>query len=112
MFDICGSTSTPIQFIMKNSLSSSTESRGLGFHNTNTLFATADDELRPVMNGIFMELSTDDLTFVASDAHKLVRYRRKDASSEFDSSFILPKKPAGLLKQKNAHRLYALGGHL
>ena len=63
-----------------------------------TLFATADDELRPVMNGIFIELSDENISFVASDAHKLVRYRRSDASSEFDASFILPKKPAGLLR--------------
>ncbi|MBW6534598.1 MAG: DNA polymerase III subunit beta [Mariniphaga sp.] len=63
-----------------------------------TLFATADDELRPVMNGIFVELSPENMGFVASDAHKLVRYRRSDAASEFESSFILPKKPAGLLR--------------
>jgi len=63
-----------------------------------TLFATADDELRPVMNGVFVELSSDFMSFVASDAHKLVRYRRMDAKAEFDSSFILPKKPASLLK--------------
>jgi DNA polymerase-3 subunit beta len=63
-----------------------------------TLFATADDELRPVMNGIFLELSTKDVTFVASDAHKLVRYKRSDAQSDSDASFILPKKPASLLK--------------
>ena len=63
-----------------------------------TLFATADDELRPVMNGIFIELSTDDLTFVASDAHKLVRYKRTDAKADASASFILPKKPASLLK--------------
>ncbi|MCG8411575.1 MAG: DNA polymerase III subunit beta [Bacteroidales bacterium] len=63
-----------------------------------TLFATADDELRPVMNGIFIELSPDDMTFVASDAHKLVRYRRSDVTSGQESSFILPKKPASLLK--------------
>ena len=63
-----------------------------------TLFATADDELRPVMNGIFIELSPDYMSFVASDAHKLVRYRRTDAKAEFESSFILPKKPASLLK--------------
>ena len=62
-----------------------------------TIFATADDELRPVMNGIFVEISPDDITFVASDAHKLVRYRRSDAKAEFDSSFIFPKKPASLL---------------
>jgi DNA polymerase-3 subunit beta len=65
---------------------------------TSTLFATADDELRPVMNGIFMELSPADITFVASDAHKLVRYKRKDVNADASASFILPKKPAGLLK--------------
>jgi DNA polymerase III subunit beta len=63
-----------------------------------TLFATADDELRPVMGGIFVETSTDKITFVASDAHKLVRYQRTDAHSDDNASFILPKKPASLLK--------------
>ncbi len=64
----------------------------------NTLFATADDELRPVMNGIFFELSSDKITFVASDAHKLVRYSRTDAKCDSDATFILPKKPSSLLK--------------
>ena len=63
-----------------------------------TLFATADDELRPVMGGIFVEASPDKTTFVASDAHKLVRYQRSDSHAEDNSSFILPKKPASLLK--------------
>jgi DNA polymerase-3 subunit beta len=63
-----------------------------------TLFATADDELRPVMGGIFIEASTDKITFVASDAHKLVRYQRNDAQADDNASFILPKKPASLLK--------------
>jgi len=63
-----------------------------------TLFATAEDELRPVMNGIFIELTPDFMSFVASDAHKLVRNRRKDAASDTEASFILPKKPASLLK--------------
>lgn len=63
-----------------------------------TLFATADDELRPVMGGIFVEASTDKITFVASDAHKLVRYQRTDAHADSNASFILPKKPASLLK--------------
>nr|HPR32369.1 DNA polymerase III subunit beta [Prolixibacteraceae bacterium] len=65
---------------------------------TKTLFATADDELRPVMNGILMEIAPEEVTFVASDAHKLVRYKRFDIEAETDSSFILPKKPAALLK--------------
>lgn len=63
-----------------------------------TVFATADDELRPVMGGIFVEAGTDKITFVASDAHKLVRYQRSDAHSEEVASFILPKKPASLMK--------------
>ncbi len=65
---------------------------------TKTLFATADDELRPVMNGIYIELFPDNMTFVASDAHKLVRYRRTDVKADQESTFILPKKPASLLK--------------
>jgi DNA polymerase-3 subunit beta len=65
---------------------------------TKTLFATADDELRPVMGGIFVEAGTDKITFVASDAHKLVRYQRTDTKADDNSSFILPKKPASLLK--------------
>lgn len=63
-----------------------------------TLFATADDELRPVMGGIFIEASTSEITFVASDAHKLVRYKRSDAHADDNASFILPKKPASLLR--------------
>jgi DNA polymerase-3 subunit beta len=63
-----------------------------------TLFATADDELRPVMNGIYLEFSPEEITFVASDAHKLVRYKRSDVKYDNVASFILPKKPASLLK--------------
>ncbi|UTW61142.1 DNA polymerase III subunit beta [bacterium SCSIO 12741] len=63
-----------------------------------TLFASGNDELRPVMSGVFFELNTDNVTFVATDAHKLVRYRRMDAKSDKGASFILPKKPATLLK--------------
>ena len=62
------------------------------------LFATADDELRPVMNGIYFDIHTDDLTFVASDGHKLVRLRNLSVKSLERASFILPKKPANLLK--------------
>ena len=80
----------------KVSLKMPAQSLSSGIHST--IFATADDELRPVMNGIFMELSPSDITFVASDAHKLVRYKRKDASCDTSASFILPKKPAGLLR--------------
>ena len=67
-----------------------------------TLFATADDELRPVMNGIFFDIDAAGLTMVATDAHKLVRYKVSytAASVQGDEreSFILPKKPANMLK--------------
>lgn len=63
-----------------------------------TLFATGNDELRPVMSGVFCELSSEGCTFVATDAHKLVKYIRTDAQSESTASFILPKKPLTLLK--------------
>ncbi len=63
-----------------------------------TIFATADDDLRPVMNGIFFKITENELTFVASDSHKLVRYRRTDVSADKEASFILPKKPATMLK--------------
>ena len=63
-----------------------------------TVFATADDELRPVMNGIYFDITASDVTFVASDGHKLVRVTTSEAKGEGRSSFILPKKPANLLK--------------
>ncbi len=63
-----------------------------------TLFATGNDELRLVLSGVFCELTPDDVTFVATDAHKLVRYKRTDLKSAESTSFILPKKPMNLLK--------------
>ena len=63
-----------------------------------TLYATGDEELRPVMNGIFFDIAEDSTTLVASNAHKLVYYRRHDVKSAAASSFILPKKPANIIK--------------
>ena len=63
-----------------------------------SLFATASDELRPVMNGIYFDLKADALAIVASDGHKLVRNRNYTIKSETPCSFNLPKKPANLLK--------------
>lgn len=63
-----------------------------------SLFASADDELRPVMNGIFFDITTEDLTFVASDGHKLVRNKTTAVKGSERASFILPKKPANLLR--------------
>ena len=62
-----------------------------------TMFATADDELRPVMNGVYINLEPQSVTFVATDAHKLVKYASETAA-EATASFILPKKPANLLR--------------
>ena len=63
-----------------------------------TLFAAGSDDLRPVMSGIFFELYADNVRFVATDAHRLVRYARTDASAPETASFIVPKKPLNLLK--------------
>lgn len=63
-----------------------------------SIFATADDELRPVMNGIYFDIQENNITFVASDGHKLVRSRNITSSNEAPSSFILPKKPAKVLR--------------
>ena len=63
-----------------------------------SIFATAQDELRPVMNGIYFDLTPDCLAVVASDGHKLVRNKVFTIKSEQPASFILPKKPANLLK--------------
>ena len=63
-----------------------------------SIFATAQDELRPVMNGIFFDLTADCLAVVASDGHKLVRNKIFTIKSDVPASFILPKKPAALLK--------------
>lgn len=63
-----------------------------------TLFAVSADELRPAMTGVYCQLSPEHTTFVATDAHKLVRYRRLDTKSEAPATFILPKKALTLLK--------------
>ena len=63
-----------------------------------SLFATAQDELRPVMNGIYFDLTPECLAIVASDGHKLVRNKVLSIHNEQPASFILPKKPASLLK--------------
>lgn len=63
-----------------------------------TIFASGNDDLRPVMSGVFFQFSTDELTFVATDAHKLVKYTRTDLKTDEASEFIMPKKPLTLLK--------------
>lgn len=63
-----------------------------------TIFAAGDDELRPAMCGVYFQLDKDSATFVATDAHKLVRYKRNDIKSDKATSFIVPKKPLSLLR--------------
>ncbi|MGB0838017.1 MAG: DNA polymerase III subunit beta [Flavobacteriaceae bacterium] len=63
-----------------------------------TIFAAGNDDLRPVMSGVFFQFSTEELTFVATDAHKLVKYTRTDISADSTAEFIMPKKPLNLLK--------------
>jgi DNA polymerase-3 subunit beta len=63
-----------------------------------TIFAAGNDDLRPVMSGVFFQFSTESLTFVATDAHKLVKYTRSDVSATETAEFIMPKKPLNLLK--------------
>jgi DNA polymerase-3 subunit beta len=63
-----------------------------------SIFATAQDELRPVMNGIYFDLTPECLAVVASDGHKLVRNKIFSIKSDQPAAFILPKKPAALLK--------------
>ena len=63
-----------------------------------TIYATADDEIRPAMNGIFFDIDLSSTTLVASDSHKLICYTTKDVNASEKASFILHKKPAAILK--------------
>ena len=63
-----------------------------------TIFASGNDDLRPVMSGVFFQFSTENLTFVATDAHKLVKYVRTDVTANEVAEFIMPKKPLTLSK--------------
>lgn len=92
------------QSIPENATSIIIDSKTLNNDISRSIFATANEELRPVMNGIFFDLSQDTLAIVASDGHKLVKTKSKSVKSDNQTSFILPKKPATLLKnvlQKN-----------
>ncbi|MCU0338353.1 MAG: DNA polymerase III subunit beta [Spirosomaceae bacterium] len=65
---------------------------------SNTIFATSTDELRPAMTGVFLQLGADHATFVATDGHRLIRYRRFDVKSSVDTTMIIPRKALNLLK--------------
>lgn len=64
----------------------------------NTVFATSTDDLRPAMTGVYLQLSEDQATFVATDGHRLIRYRRTDIHTSANTSMIIPRKALQLLK--------------
>ena len=64
----------------------------------NTVYAVSQENIRPIMTGIFWDIHEDDIVFVASDTHKLVRYITKEVKPGFERSFIMPAKPANILK--------------
>lgn len=64
----------------------------------NTIFATSNDELRPAMTGVYVKLDETNTTFVATDSHRLIRYRRVDVVSDMGHSMIIPRKALTLLK--------------
>lgn len=70
----------------------------LGAAIANTIFAVSNDDLRPAMTGVFVQLSEQHANFVATDGHRLIRYRRSDISSEQSSTMIIPRKALNLLK--------------
>lgn len=74
------------------------ESSALSKAISKTLFAVGTDDLRPAMTGVFFSLSPNGISFVATDAHKLVKYHRKDFVSSSEASFIVPRKALQLLK--------------
>lgn len=73
-------------------------SAALGAAISNTIFATSTDDLRPAMTGVFLQLGTESTTFVATDGHRLVRYRRTDIKAESDTSMIIQRKALNLIK--------------
>ena len=87
-----------LQPLSENSASIVIDSKTLSNDISRSIFATANEVLRPVMNGIYFDLKKDALAIVASDGHKLVRTQNKGITSDTPMSFILPKKPATLLK--------------
>jgi len=83
---------------VSNDFSANISSEVLGRAINNTIFATSSDELRPAMTGVYVNLGEKNTTFVATDGHRLVRYRRTDVKSDNGSAIIIPRKALNLLK--------------
>jgi DNA polymerase III subunit beta len=83
---------------VSNDFSAELSSEVLSRAVNNTIFATSNDELRPAMTGVYVNLGDKNTTFVATDGHRLVRYRRTDVKSDNGASIIIPRKALNLLK--------------
>jgi DNA polymerase III subunit beta len=83
---------------VSNDFSAEISSEVLGRAINNTIFATSNDELRPAMTGVYVNLADTNTTFVSTDGHRLVRYRREDVKSDNGSAIIIPRKALNLLK--------------
>ncbi|MBL7877550.1 MAG: DNA polymerase III subunit beta [Cyclobacteriaceae bacterium] len=83
---------------VSNDFSATISSEVLARAVNNTIFATSSDELRPAMTGVYVNLGEKNTTFVATDGHRLVRYRRTDIKSDNGNSIIIPRKALNLLK--------------
>jgi DNA polymerase-3 subunit beta len=83
---------------VSNDFSAEISSEVLGRAVNNTIFATSNDELRPAMTGVYVNLGEKNTTFVATDGDRLVRYRRTDVKSDNGNAIIIPRKALNLLK--------------
>ena len=88
----------PTAVLIKNPSTALINSKVLGKAISKTIFATSTDDLRPAMCGVLFQFSPHGLNFVATDAHKLVKYQRTDISSDVEVDLIVPKKPLNVLK--------------
>ncbi len=83
---------------VRNDFSAEISSEVLARAINNTIFATSNDELRPAMTGVYVNLNEKNATFVSTDGHRLVRYRRNDVKSDNGNAIIIPRKALNLLK--------------
>lgn len=88
----------PRAVVIENPSTTTIPSEVIATAVSKTIFATGNDDLRPVMSGVLFQFSKDNVKFVATDAHKLVKYVRSDVKATEEADFIMPKKPLNILK--------------
>ena len=88
----------PKQIELLDAYETKVKASDLGNAINSTIFASGTDDLRPVMNGVFFQFNSDSLKFVATDAHKLVKFETTEYTANEVSEFIMPKKPLQILK--------------